>query len=53
LQSISYREFSQLVYGALGRLRIPLPGCVYQSIRTKFRENSVIFTGFEDDTDSD
>ncbi|XP_028394543.1 uncharacterized protein LOC114518750 [Dendronephthya gigantea] len=33
LQSIAYREFSQLVYGILGRLRIPLPACAYNAIR--------------------
>ena len=49
LQAISYREFSQMVYGILGRLRIPLPACVYQAIRTKFRENSNVFTGFDED----
>ena len=50
LQAISYREFSQLVYETLGRtLRIPLPACVYQSILTKFREKSDVFTGFDED----
>ena len=53
LWAISYREFSQMVYGALGRLRIPLPACVYQAIKTKFRENSNVFTGSDEDIDSE
>ena len=46
-------EFSQMVYGILGRLRIQLPACVYQAIRTKFMENSNKFKGFDEDTDSE
>ena len=45
---IAYREFCRLVYGFLGKRRIPLPACAYTSIRKQFPlgtdEN---YTGFE------
>ncbi|XP_029183407.2 uncharacterized protein LOC114951365 [Acropora millepora] len=48
LRSIAYREFCRLVYGFLGKRRIPLPACAYTSIRKQFPlgadEN---YTGFE------
>ena len=49
LRSIAYREFTQLVYGTLGKVRIPLPACVYHAIRTTFITNRDEFKGFEDD----
>ena len=53
LRSVSYRQFTQMVYGKLGKLRIPLPSCVYQAIRTKFQSEKT-YTGFEEDSsDSD
>ena len=48
LRGISYREFLQLVYGTLCRLRTPLPACV---IQTKLGDNSDVFTGIEEDID--
>ncbi len=48
LRSIAYREFSQLVYGILGKLRIPLP-CAYHAIRKKFQSSGEEFTGFDED----
>ena len=42
-----------MVYGKLGKLRIPLPSCVYQAIRTKFQSEKT-YIGFEEDSsDSD
>ena len=32
LQSVAYREFSRLVYGYLGKKRIPLAACAYTVI---------------------
>ncbi|CAB3999985.1 Hypothetical predicted protein [Paramuricea clavata] len=48
-RSIAYREFSQLVYGVLGRLRIPLPACAYHAIRTQFPPGDKELTGFDED----
>ena len=36
LRSVSYREFSRLIYGFLGNKRIPLPACAYTAIRKSF-----------------
>ena len=47
LRSISYREYIQLVYGHIGKRRIPLPPCAYNAIRTKFEGK--LFKGYEDD----
>ena len=48
LQSIAYREFSRLVYGFMGKKRIPLPSCAYNAIRTAFAlQEDETFTGFE------
>ena len=44
LQPISYRDWSFL------NLSTP---CVYQSTRAKFRENLDVFTGFDEDIDSE
>ena len=44
LQAISYRDWSFLNLSTT---------CVYQSTRTKFRENSYVFTGFDEDIDSE
>ncbi|XP_065058641.1 uncharacterized protein LOC135686047, partial [Rhopilema esculentum] len=48
LRSVSYREFTSLVYGIIGKRRVPLPACAYHAIRNKFKEND-IFTGYVDD----
>ena len=48
LRSISYREFSRLVYGFLGNKRIPLPACAYTAIRKAFPcDKDDGFTGFD------
>jgi hypothetical protein len=49
LRSVAYRQFTRLVYGKLGKLRIPLPSCVYQAIRTQFKSEKT-FTGFEENS---
>ena len=36
LRSVAYREFTRMVYGPLGKKRIPLPACAYTRIRTVF-----------------
>ena len=47
---MSYREFSRIVYGVLGAKRIPLPACVYHSIRKQFPLNKdEEHAGFESD----
>lgn len=48
LRSVSYREFSQLIYGFLGADRIPLPACAYHAIRLKFKDENNQFVGFDD-----
>lgn len=37
LRAIAYREFTRLVYGYLGKKRIPLPACAYSAIRETFK----------------
>ena len=51
-RSLAYRQFIHLVYGKLGKLRIPLPACAYQAIREQFGSKKD-FTGFEDINSSD
>ena len=49
-QCVIYREFSRMVYGVLGAKRIPLPACVYHSIRKQFPLNKdEEHAGFESD----
>ena len=45
LRSVSYREFTQLVRGQIGALRIPLPVCAYHRIRKEICESSEVFHG--------
>ena len=53
LRSVSYREFSRLVYGFLGNKRYPLPACAYDAIRKTFPcSKDEEFTGFELDEDA-
>ena len=48
LRSVSYREFSRLVYGILRNRRIPLPACAYTAIRQQFPvSKDERFTGFD------
>ena len=46
-----YREFIHLVYGRLGKNRIPLPACAYHAIRSKFptKEKNGNCVGFVDE----
>ena len=37
MRSGAYREFIHLVYGRVGKNRIPLSACAYHAIRTKFQ----------------
>ncbi|CAB4001060.1 Hypothetical predicted protein [Paramuricea clavata] len=46
-RSVAYREYIQLVYGNLGKRRIPLPACGYHAIRQAFGGKD--FKCFEDD----
>ena len=49
-RSVSYWQFSTMVYGVLGAKRIPLPACVYHSIRKQFPLNKdEEHAGFEPD----
>ncbi len=49
-RSVSYREFSRMVYGVLGTRRIPLPACAYHAIRKQFPlSKDEQYTGFESD----
>ena len=45
LRSVSYGEFTRLVYGKLGNKRIPLPACAYDAIRATFAGDDPM-TGF-------
>jgi len=48
LQSVAYREFPRLVYGYLGKRRIPLPACAYTAIHKAFPvQDNKTLTGFE------
>lgn len=48
LRSVSYREFSRLVYGMLGNKRISLPACAYVAIRKEFPvEKDESYAGFD------
>lgn len=52
LRSVAYRNFTRLVYGVIGRKRIPLPAYAYHAIRKKFPlTTEETFTGFEMDED--
>ncbi|CAB3985984.1 Hypothetical predicted protein [Paramuricea clavata] len=52
LRSISYREFTRLIYGFLGNRRIPLPSCAYTAIRKTFPiDKEEHFVGYSDDSD--
>ena len=54
LRSVSYREFSRLVYGFLGNRRIPLPACAYSAIRKTLPcDKDEQFTGFDLDEEDD
>ena len=50
-RSVAYREYIQLVYGYLGKRRIPLPACAYHAIRQAFGGKD--FKGFKDDDDDE
>jgi hypothetical protein len=50
-RSVAYREYIQLVYGYLGKRRIPLPACAYNAIRQRF--DGKVFKGFEDEDDEE
>ena len=51
MRSVGYREFIHLVYGRVGKNRIPLPACAYHAIRSKFltKEKGEDFVGFVDE----
>ncbi|XP_044167855.1 uncharacterized protein LOC114951454 [Acropora millepora] len=54
LRSVSYREFSRLVYGFLGNRRIPLPASAYAAIRETFPcDKDEDFIGFNLDEEDD
>ena len=39
MRNVAYREFIHLMYGRVGKNRIPLPACAYHAIRSKFQTN--------------
>ena len=48
LRAVAYREFSRLVYGYLGKRRVPLPACAYTAIRETFpTEEDDLSAGFQ------
>ena len=47
LRSVAYRQYIQLVYGFLGKRRIPLPPCAYNAIWSKFERKE--FEGYDED----
>ena len=49
-RSVAYRQYIQLVYGHIGKRRIPLPSRAYYAIRSKFGGKD--FQGFDDDESS-
>ena len=52
MRSLSYREFTRLVYGRMGNTRIPLPAFAYSAIRKQFPINKdENYVGFELDDD--
>ena len=52
LRSVSYREFTRLVYGWIGNKRIPLPARAYSAIRKEFPiSKDENFVGFDLDED--
>jgi len=52
LRSVSYREFSRLIYGMMGIKRIPLPACAYSTMRKQFPVNKdESYAGFDLDKD--
>ena len=54
MRSVAYRQFVRLVWQYVGiSKRIPLPCCVYNSLRKKFPSNTEHFKGFEDEADHD
>ncbi|KXJ09646.1 uncharacterized protein LOC110246688 [Exaiptasia diaphana] len=55
MRSVAYREFTHLVYGVLGKNRIPLPACSYHAIREKFQAKDSVerFRGFQEDESED
>ena len=49
---MAYREFTRMVYGVIGKKRIPLPACAYNAIRKTFPlAEGELFSGFEEDED--
>ena len=52
-RAVSYRQFTQLVHGYLGRSRrISTPACSLNTIRSKFKEDEQCeFTGYYADDD--
>ena len=48
LRSVAYREFIRMVYGILGKRRVPLPACAYHQIRKTVVKGEQ-HTGFEAD----
>jgi len=50
LQSVAYRQFIRLVWEYLGASnRLPLPCCVYNSIRKTFPTETEGYQGYEEE----
>ncbi|XP_068671216.1 uncharacterized protein [Montipora foliosa] len=54
LRSVAYRQYVRLVYDYVGASkRIPLPNCVYNSIRKAFANVDGEYTGYEEEEGED
>lgn len=54
MRSVAYRQYVRLVYEYIGAShRIPLPNCVYNSIRKAFPNTNGQYTGYEEEAEED
>ena len=54
MRSVAYRQYVRLVYEYIGASRrIPLPNCVYNSIRKAFPNTDGEYTGYEEEAEED
>ncbi|XP_078362184.1 P2X purinoceptor 7-like [Oculina patagonica] len=54
MRSVAYRQYVRLVYEYIGAShRIPLPNCVYNSIRKAFPNTDGQYTGYEEEVEED
>lgn len=54
MRSVAYRQYRRLVYEYIGASRrIPLPNCVYNSIRKTFPNTDGVYKGCEEEAEED